>query len=130
MLTLPLAVKRRWPQEPKTTMKHIQTLIGLGACASAVNWSRDYIVPQEAWDACERGDWMLWLLGKLSGPVDSESRRKLVFVAAQCAKEALPIFEKRYPDDKRVRECIEACEAYSRGEITMTVLLRKRAYAY
>jgi len=41
-------------------------LADLGACTDA------------AWAACERGDWMLWWLGRMSGPPGSPLRRALV----------------------------------------------------
>jgi glutamine synthetase adenylyltransferase len=59
---------------------------------------------------------MLWLLGRLSGPPDSDSRRKLVGIAAECAELVLPIYEKKYPGDTRVRDCIEECKAYAAGD--------------
>lgn len=94
--------------------KHIEYLESLVACSKAVIEASKFKTLQEAWIACERGDWMLWLLEKQAGEVGSASRRKLVFVAAQCARLALP-----YIEDQRVLDCIEACEAYSRGEINM-----------
>jgi hypothetical protein len=48
--------------------------------------------------------WSRWLMVRL---LDDNQRRKLAIFSA---KLALPIFEKKYPEDKRVRECIEAAE--------------------
>jgi hypothetical protein len=64
---------------------------------------------------------MLWLLGRLSGLPDSDSRRKLVGIAAGCAELVLPIYEKKHPDDTRVRDCIEGCKAYAAGDPSMTL---------
>lgn len=36
----------------------------LGACAEAIAFAKGFETPQEAWDACERGDWMLWIIGR------------------------------------------------------------------
>ena len=36
-------------------------LVPLDACASAVDWARGYATLAEAWMACERPDWMLWI---------------------------------------------------------------------
>ena len=38
--------------------------------------------------------------------------------ALHCAKQVLPIFEKKYPNDNRVRACIEATEGYLNGTVT------------
>ena len=58
-----------------------------GACPEAVEWANDYPSLATAWKACERGDWMLWLLGKTGGAKpDSAGRRKLVLTACACAR--------------------------------------------
>jgi hypothetical protein len=46
--------------------------------------------------------------------------------AADCAEHSLPIFEQRYPDDKRPRQAIEAARAYMRGEISLEALQAAR----
>jgi len=43
--------------------------------------------------------------------------------ALHCAKQVLPIYEKKYPNDLRVRECVEATEKFLNGEITKDELL-------
>jgi hypothetical protein len=37
--------------------------------------------------------------------------------AASCARDVLPIFEKKRPNDDRVRKCIEAAERFANGEV-------------
>lgn len=46
------------------------------ACSEAMEWVADRTIA-EAWNACERGDWMLWIAAKILD-------RKLV-VRAACA---------------------------------------------
>jgi hypothetical protein len=49
-------------------------------------------------------------------------------IALFCAESSLSIYEKKYPDDKRVRECIEATKKYIAGEIKIDELIKfKRA---
>ena len=79
-------------------MEWVWTMIGSGADTQTI------------WDTCPRGDWMLWLLGKLAGPPGSDSRRQLAYCAAECAALVLPIWEERYPDDDRPRKAIEAAK--------------------
>ena len=62
---------------------------------------------------------MLWLLGKLSGPQNSRSRKKLVKATCACARLVLPLFEKKHPNDTRPREAIEIAEAHSNGKATL-----------
>ena len=47
-------------------MDYIERIADMGACAPALAWLRSEQHPtlQAAWDACPRGDWMLWLLLK------------------------------------------------------------------
>jgi hypothetical protein len=39
--------------------------------------------------------------------------------ALHCAKQVLPIFENKYPNDSRVRDCIDATERYLNGNETL-----------
>ena len=112
-----------------TTMKFTTYLNGLGACQPSIDWceANGITTADEAWRKCDRGDWMLWLAGKMAGPVDSESRKKLVFACAQCARLVLPIFEKQCPDDKRVRTLLEVSEAYSYGKATLKSVHKARS---
>ena len=43
--------------------KWVKALKRAGACREAVEWAGQYPTLQAAWDACERGDWMLWWVG-------------------------------------------------------------------
>ena len=105
---------------------HINALEKISACHAAVAFADKYETAQAAWDACQRGDWMLWLLGKLAGPVDSDSRKKLFGVCAEVAELVLPIYEKRYPGDNRVRECIDTGKRYAAGTATLEELRKAR----
>lgn len=92
-------------------------LVELESCEEAVRWCVGLDSFAEAWRICERGDWMLWLLGLLSGPPNSESRRKLVGVCGQCAELALHLFEEKYPSDDRFRKAVQACKDHAAGKI-------------
>jgi hypothetical protein len=56
----------------------------------------------------------LWLL--LRGPWLDDRQRRLL--AADIAEHVLPIWEAKYPDDKRPRMTIEFARRYARGEAT------------
>ena len=64
----------------------------------------------------------LWALRAV--PYDQIKERDLIarLFAASCAEHVLPIYEQQYPDDKRVRLCIEASRRFAYGEITDTEL--------
>jgi hypothetical protein len=51
-------------------------------------------------------------------------------IAIDVAEMVLPIYEKRYPDDKRSREAIEAARQYLAGHIAIEQLIEKKMAAY
>ncbi len=85
----------------------------LNACDDAVKWASKQKNRQQAWDDCERGDWMLWYAGKLSGEPESNKRRKLVLCACECARLALKYVPK---GEKRPLKAIETAESWAREE--------------
>lgn len=46
----------------------------LSPCPEAADWAEHQTSPTAAWRSCERGDWMLWLLGSLNGEPESQAR--------------------------------------------------------
>ena len=84
-------------------------LVRLGACSEAVKWARRYKSPAAAWAACDRGDWMLWLLARKSGDAGSDARRTLVLAACACARLALTHVP---ADEHRPLYAIETAEAW------------------
>jgi len=94
-------------------MKHINYLKKLNACNDAVEWAKQFKSLQEAWDNCERGDWMLWLLGKQSGDPYSKSRKKLVLTACKCARLSLKHVPK---GENRPLRAIQTAEKWARGD--------------
>jgi hypothetical protein len=78
-------------------------------CAEAVKWAENYNTLQAAWDACPRGDWMGWMLDRLSA-VDQKKKIKLCYMNARLA---LP-----YTTDPHARHAIEVIEAWDKGEAT------------
>ena len=95
-------------------------LAKLNPCADALAWCGSRASLDEAWAECDRGDWMLWYAGRLSGPPKSASRRRLVLCACECARLSLELFERRYPDDKRPCNAIETAERWAKGDETVS----------
>ena len=99
----------------------------LGACNNAVAWAATQPSATVAWRECKRGDWMLWLCGKLSGEPESESRRKLVLAACACARLSLHHVK---ASEFRPLRAIETAEAWARGDAGVTLEeVRTAAYA-
>jgi len=88
-------------------------LLKLRACADAVEWVADQPSAAAAWCNCERGDWMLWLLGRLSGKPGSAKRKRLVLCCCQCARLALTHVP---AGEDRPRLAIETAERWAREE--------------
>ena len=88
----------------------------LNACDSGLKYAEQFATLQEAWDKCEKGYWMLWLAGRLAGDNQSPSRRKLVLVACECARLALPFVP---PGELRPLRAIEAAEKWAEGGATL-----------
>jgi hypothetical protein len=108
-----------------------ELLRGVGACREAVDWSEQFGTDrQSAWVGCKRGDHMLWLLGRLSGPPDSDSRKAVVVCACECARLALPQYEVRHPDDRRPRNAIETAERHCKGRATLKEVTAAADAAY
>ena len=91
---------------------HTTYLKKLNACPEAVGWADQFPTLQDAWDNCDRGEWMLWLLGKQVGEPGTKSRKKLVLTACKCARLSLKYIPE---DEKRPIKAIQTAEKYARG---------------
>ena len=60
--------------------------------------------------------------------IEKQKHRTLVMWALDCAKGILPIFETKYPNDKRPREALKATRLWARGDIKMPIA-KKAAHA-
>lgn len=110
-----------------TRLQLLARLRSLDACSEAVEWLKasDHQTLQEAWDACERADWLLWLAAHMD--VDGVA---LVNAACDCAATALPVWEKSYPDDKRPHQAIERARQYVAGQCDLAALTEARDAAW
>jgi hypothetical protein len=96
------------PAAAKTKPEPLRDLLArLGACPEAIEWAGKRR-PRAAWDACERGDWLLWIAEK-----QGVDRRLLVRAACACARTALQYVP---PDEVRPLRAIETAEAWTCGE--------------
>ncbi len=96
-------------------------------CEEARAWLRagKFKTMAEAWDACPRGDWMMWTLRKTG----KAERKTLVALVCDFADRVLPFYEKKFVNDPRPREAIAAARAYANGDITLNELRKARAAA-
>ena len=80
----------------------------LHACDESIEWYEAQESDEHAWSNCERGDWLLWLLGRIG--VD---RKRLVLCCCECARLSL----KYVPEgEDRPRIAIDTAERWAKGE--------------
>ena len=87
----------------------------IDACKDARQWAADKTL-HEVWTTCERGDWLLWLAGRMEGHPGWHTRQQIVLAACACAETALPyvpVYE------NRPRLAMETARAWTRGEATL-----------
>ena len=80
-----------------------------GACEEAVRWIAQYDTLEEAWEHCERADWMLWALSVINYVNDKQLR----LFACACARD---VWDKL--TDERSRNAVRVAERYARGKAT------------
>lgn len=78
------------------------------ACIDAVQFCKGKSLAK-AWAACERGDWMLWILCKMQNEKGWADTRLIVRLAAMCARRALIHIPK---GEDRPRLAVEATIAW------------------
>ncbi len=80
-----MAVTRRYDVDAE---QFENLLHELGACSSAVEWAHGKTL-HIVWNTCTRGDWLLWLAGKMADKKGWPTRKQLVLAACACAEQAL-----------------------------------------
>jgi len=106
--------------------EYITKIKNLGACEDALANAHLFNTSQELWADCKRGDWMLWLIGKLSGESGCEKRKRLVLTLCKCARLSLKFIPKY---ELRPLKAIETAEQWARGENDITLQQVRAAYA-
>ena len=98
-----------------------------GACPEGIAWVKKQKIKSDsqAWRELHRSDWMIWLAEK-RGIWNKLDPTKLRLFACDCAEQALPIYEKDYPDDKRPRKAVETARLFAEGKATQEELAAAR----
>jgi hypothetical protein len=92
----------------------------LGACREAIVYAKTKPSLAAAWRDCERADWMLWLLGKITAnrAPETPARRKLAGCAGECAATILRYLPE---DEKRPAKCIRLVRRWAGGDPRVTI---------
>jgi len=98
----------------KTKTKTILILLRLNACPESIEWA-SALTAEQAWETCERADWMLWLGTRICRP------KLVVRAACSIARAAL----KHIPaGEDRPRIAIETAERWCSGDATLSEVKR------
>ena len=87
-----------------------EELIRTYACHPSIVYVKQFATFPELWNACPRGDWLLWLAARIV-----PDRKQLVKCACACARLVLPIMG----DDPEIVNVINAGEGFARDEATI-----------
>jgi hypothetical protein len=92
-------------------------------CEDALIFYNNYDSFEDAWNACPRGDWILWIAAKLK--VD---HRILTLAKSRCARTVIHLME-----DERSMNAVEVSELYGLGKASKEELMKatkgaKKAY--
>ena len=98
----------------------------LSACAEATRWAEGKDL-HEVWTTCDRGDWGLWLAGRMCGAPGWHTRQQIVLAACACAETALKYVK---VGEDRPRLAIETARAWARGEVNIEDVRRARTATY
>ena len=101
-------------------------LVELNACSEAQEWAGGKSLAV-VWKTCKRGDWLLWLCGKMADKPNWPTRKEVVLAACDCAKLALKYVPK---GEERPRKCLETIRAWAAGNATIHEVRTARAAAY
>jgi hypothetical protein len=96
-------------------------LVELRACKEAREWA-DGKTAQEAWDTCDRADWLLWWVARAK----PDAKRDIVRVACKIARLVL----KYVPQgEERPRLAIEAAERWADDPTEANLIAVRQAHA-
>ena len=97
-------------------MKVTEFIERFDPCSDAVVWleSNNFKDMNQAWNKCERDDWMMWTLRE----INYQDKNTLINLACDFAERVLPIFERAYPNDTRPRNAIQVARDVVAGKKT------------
>ena len=104
----------------------------LNACREARRWARPYATARIAWAACQRPDWLLWIVGRPSWgrTHGSPEHRQLALLAVLCARTTLHLV----PEGPRAQleEILAQIEGWAWGHLSLSretlLVLRQRTW--
>lgn len=94
-------------------MTHWSDRLPRVTCGAALEWCATQPSAAAAWRNCERGDWMVWIIG-WKARIGSRSHKKLVLAVCESVRRVLGRARGSEPT-----ALIESCEAWAAGNVTL-----------
>jgi hypothetical protein len=104
-------------------MKLLRTL---HACEDVRKWAEGKALAQ-VWAECHRGDWLLWLCGKMADKEGWPTREELVVAACACAERSLKYVR---TGEERPRIAIETARRWAQGQAKISEVRAAADAAY
>ena len=86
-------------------------LKNLNACSESLSWANKRKTSRNAWLSCPRGDWLLWLAGRIG--ID---KNLIILAACDIAESVLHLVPE---NEERPRKAIETARAFIAGKATI-----------
>ena len=87
----------------------------VGACEEARMWAKGKSLEQ-VWRTCKRGDWMLWLVGRMSDRDGWPTRQAVVLAACDCAATVLQYVPR---NEERPANAIKVARSWAVGKASL-----------
>jgi hypothetical protein len=114
-----------------TKQEFLKLIVKNGACKDSIPWveSQEVETFQEGWEICERADYMLWLLAKMSDKPGWPSKNEVILACCDCAETALKFIPE---GEERPKKAIETTRLYikNKASIQDVRIAADAAYAY
>lgn len=98
-------------------IKELALLKSLDPCGEAFAWMKKRPTFREAWESCQRSDWMMWALNKIG----FSDERKLRLYACACVRKT-PLSDGRTVwdliTDESSRNAVVVAEKFAEGKAT------------
>ena len=88
------------------------------ACADGLAWIRPFSTLGEAWEKCQRADWMLWLANKCDIAISNQDLRLFACWCVRHTPLANGLTTWDLLTDPRSRNAVEVAERYVVGRVT------------
>lgn len=103
----------------KTEEQFQKRLKQLGSCSESRIWAKE-LTAKEAWEQCERGDWLLWWATK-----ENVSLNLIMIAKGKVAETVMHLM-----NDERSKKAVQCAIDFGEGKISIDMLNKSASEAY